>query len=72
MPLEFRGLAIIGPPQRRVRFGFAIRFVTDRYHMRNLSRGANGPCDETDLSEAEMIGVFELHEDVIRAAASLC
>lgn len=72
MPLEFLGMALMDPPKRRVRFaGYPI----GPNHMQITICGVSvsallALAGEQDLSESEIMGIFELHKEAIFSAAS--
>ena len=72
MPLEFRGLAIMDPPGRGVRFaGYPISRIKPPMVICEVSAGALRALGELpDASEGELMGIFEIHKDRILTLAS--
>ena len=72
MPLEFRGLAIMDPPGRGVRFA---GYPTSRQRLPMVicevsAEALRAVGGLPDASFDELMGIFEIHKDQILAVAS--
>lgn len=72
VPLEFRGMALMDPPKRRIRFaGYLGPSRSAKMVICAVSVDAlKALASDEDLSDSEVMGVFEMHKEAIFAAAS--